>query len=47
VTLVVPWVVDDEPVMWDLLAHKDVDAVISNRPVQLLRALRSAHSQLC
>jgi glycerophosphoryl diester phosphodiesterase len=44
---VVPWVVDDAAVMWDLLSRKGVDAVITNNPVQMLQALQNAHRQLC
>jgi hypothetical protein len=44
---VVAWVVDDAAVMWDLLGKKNVDAVISNRPVEMLQELRKAHRFYC
>ena len=45
--LVVAWVVDDLMTLWDAVTYKGVDAVISNRPVQLLQLLQDTHDQYC
>ena len=45
--LVVAWVVDDLMTLWDAVTYKGVDAVISNRPVQLLQSLQDTHDQYC
>jgi glycerophosphoryl diester phosphodiesterase len=44
--LVVAWVVDSEADLWRALA-RGVDAVISNRPLALLEALRRTWTENC
>jgi len=43
---VIAWVVDTEDMMWRAL-DAGADAVISNRPIELLNILRSRYHELC
>ena len=44
--LVVSWLIDDEEKMWDLF-DKGVDAIVSNKPIDLLNLLKENYQQRC
>jgi glycerophosphoryl diester phosphodiesterase len=43
---VVPWVVDSEGALWELL-HMGVDGVVTNRPLAMLAALKERYRKDC
>jgi len=44
--LVISWLIDDEEKMWDLF-DKGTDAIISNKPIELLHLLKQNYQQRC
>lgn len=44
--LVISWLIDDEEEMWDLF-DKGTDAIISNKPIELLNLLKENYQQRC
>ena len=44
--MVISWLIDDEEKMWDLF-DKGSDAIISNKPIELLSILKKNYEQRC